>query len=131
MASNGVGPRAHDLRSLKITATEAQQAQEMLELQAGKRCGGCGRRIGIGIKFTSLDVRSGQPILQKSACDREGCEWAELCRDGATFMEVFECVWVDANGLDAPASELVKQRTVAPAADEEPAPPRSNRAAEI
>jgi hypothetical protein len=103
-------PRAVDLTRATITDQEAREVQEMLEHTLGGRCNGCGRRIGVGIKFTSVDPRDERPVAQLSACSRDDCGYAELCRDGATLMEMVEFVWLDEMGLDAPPMIAVEKR---------------------
>lgn len=103
---------ARDLSALKMSEEEAREAQEVVEHKLGARCNGCGRRITMGFKFTSLDVRDskGRVVVTMSACTREDCDFAERCKDGATFMEMVEFAWVDENGADAPASLSVTRR---------------------
>lgn len=101
---------AVNLARAKMSDKQVAEAGEMLELQLGMRCGGCGRRIGIGIKFTSISVRKQSPVSKLSACDREDCGFAEEARDGGTVMEVFQLVWLDEAGVDAPAAAIVKRQ---------------------
>lgn len=111
---------AVDLSVARLTDREAQEAQEYLELRGGLRCGGCGRRLGIGFRFTSIDPRSRQPIVKLSACSRADCGFAAQCREGATLVEFVEYAWADVNGLEAPASTLVEANPAAPATDRAP-----------
>jgi hypothetical protein len=104
------GARAVDLTIKTISDEEARRVQEMLEHKLGARCNGCGRRITMGLKFTSLDPRDTQPVITMSACNRQDCDFAETCRPGATFMEMIEFAWLDENGPDAPASVSVVKR---------------------
>lgn len=105
---NGSGGR--DLSALKMSDEQAAEAQEMLEGELGARCKGCGRRITIGIQFTSIDPRAERPVMRLAACNREDCDFAEQCRDGATYMEMIEFAWLDPAGAGArPAPLIVKQ----------------------
>lgn len=114
--------RAVDLGRRKTLATmtddEARRVQEMLEHKLLARCNGCGRRITIGFKFTSIDPRQEKPVVQLAACTREDCDFAERCRDGAVLMEMVEFAWIDENGADAPASLQVQERNARLAAQE-------------
>lgn len=93
-----------------ISDDEARRIQEMLELQAGLRCGGCGRRIALGVRGLSIDPRDGQsPVVQRYACLREDCEEAKRVRDDALAMEMIEFAWPN-GGIDAPAAEVVVTR---------------------
>jgi hypothetical protein len=103
---NGV----RDLSALAMSDEQAAEAQEMLEEQLGARCQGCGRRITMGMQFTSIDVRHEKPVQRLAACMREDCDFAEQCRDGATFVEMIEFAWADPAGADArPAPAIVKR----------------------
>lgn len=103
---NGV----RDLGVLKMSDEQAAEAQEMLEEQLGARCMGCGRRITMGMQFTSVDVRHEKPVQRLTACMREDCDFAEQCRDGATFVEMVEFAWCDPAGADArPAPAIVRR----------------------
>lgn len=114
MRQNGGGV---DLARAALSDGEARDAQEMLELRMGMRCGGCGRRIGLGFKFASLDPRATEPVLKLSACNRLDCDFAESARDGATVMEMVEFAWLDVNGIDAPATKLVMAKRPVPPAE--------------
>lgn len=103
---NGV----RDLGALAMSDEMAAEAQEMLELELGARCRGCGRRITAGIQFTSIDPRAEKPVMRLAACVREDCDFADKARDGATFMEPVEFGWLDPAGENArPAPYIVKQ----------------------
>ena len=99
--------RAVDLTSAGMSDEEALRAQEMIELQLGMRCGGCGRRIAVGLQFMQVAVRSQSPVMKLSACARGDCDFAEHAKDGATSMQVIEYVWLDEAGANAPATPLV------------------------
>lgn len=97
-----------DLSKSKLTDEQVRQAQETMELRAGMRCGGCGRRITMGYQFTSLAPRdAAAPVIRLSACAREDCEYAMVLRDGATVMEMVEFAWLDELGADAPPAKAV------------------------
>lgn len=83
-------------------------------MQAGTRCSGCGRRIGLGIRFFSIDPRdeTGQ-VVRMCACAREDCDFAEVARAGATYMEMLELVWLDDMGMDAPPIDAIVKRSEA------------------
>lgn len=102
---------AVDLTVAGMSEQEARVAQEAIEHELGGRCNGCGRRITIGHRFTSIDVRDPQrPVVRMFACARDDCDFAERCLSGATMMEPIEFAWVDENGKDAPASLMVQRR---------------------
>lgn len=108
IAARGVDLAARKARA-SMTEEEAAGVQEAIEERLGARCDGCGRRIAIGFRFTSLNPRSERPVLNLSACTREDCGFAELAREGATFMEAVEFVWLDDAGKDArPAPAIVE-----------------------
>lgn len=100
--------RGVDLGMKGLTDEQAREAQEVLELKAGARCSGCGRRITVGFAFTSLDPRDAEaPVMRIAACSRDDCDFAEEAKDGGTFMEMVEFAWVDANGPDAPPALVI------------------------
>jgi hypothetical protein len=109
----GRGRGVVDLTPATLTAQEAREVQEQLEHALGARCNGCGKRIGLGFKFVSVDPRHQTPVAEVYACTREDCGFAELARDGATFMEMLEFVWLDENGIDADGSMAVRRRNLA------------------
>lgn len=99
---------AVDLAQRGMSDEQAAKVQEQLELGAGMRCRGCGRRIGIGFHFTSIDPREpGNEVLKLAACSREDCDFAERARDGGTCMELVEYAWLDPAGVDARPAELI------------------------
>lgn len=98
---------ARDLSRAGMSPQESAEAQEVMEIMNGLRCGGCGRRIGAGFHFTSIAPREAQPILKLSACSRDDCDYAEKCRHGGTFIEVCEYVWIDEHGIDAPPARRI------------------------
>lgn len=106
--ANGGG--AKDLSRLKMGDEEALAATEMLEHSLGLRCDGCGRRVGRGFVFVSIAVKEERPVMKLSACSREDCGYATLCRVGATYVEQREYVWLDPAGIDAPPSSFVVER---------------------
>lgn len=114
MANGTPAPRSVaggvDLKRAALSDAEAREVQEVLEHQLGVRCNGCGRRVTMGVKFTSLDPRRQPPVMAVVACSREECDFAERARDGATFMEMVEYAWLDASGVDAPVSAAVARR---------------------
>lgn len=102
--------RGVDLSRVGLSDQEAREAQEMIEHQLLVRCDGCGRRIELGFRFTSIDVRASHPMLQLAACTRADCDFALKCREGATLLEVIEFAWLDENGVGAPPSVRVVKR---------------------
>jgi hypothetical protein len=110
-----------DLSKQRMTDEQAQHAQEDMELQLGLRCGGCGRRVGMGFRFKSFDVRSDMPIVQLIACVRDDCDFAEQARVDADVMEMVEYAWTDENGVDAPAAQTVAEAHAAAAEREKAA----------
>lgn len=72
-----------------------------LEGKLGFRCGGCHRRIRIGIQFTKIDVKIGvdgtpqAAVARLSACSAEDCDFAREAMEGATVMEMVEYQWLD------------------------------------
>lgn len=104
--------RGVDLRGKALTDKQAQTVQEGIELTRGTRCFHCGRRIGMGFRFTSIDPRDLEdPIMQLSACSRNDCEGAQLARQGATYVEPVDYAWLDENGIDAPACKVRRQQS--------------------
>lgn len=99
-----------DLSNAKMSDLQARRLEEDIELAAGQRCSGCGRRIRLGFKFTSVDVRARDPIMKLAACSRDDCDFAAKCRPDATLMEQIEHVWLDENGPDAPPALSVVER---------------------
>lgn len=95
-----------DLSRAGMSDAQAWAAQAKVELMQGKRCSGCGKRIGLGFEFTSIDVTNPEPVIRLAACTRHDCDFAERAREGATYMEAVEIVWFDDAGIDAPAVEL-------------------------
>jgi hypothetical protein len=131
MASNG-GPRgfrggeqvagpppvagAVDLGAIKLTLEDRAVGQFYAEMKAGMRCGGCGRRIGVGgFRFTAFrtEVVEGQPTvvaMVKSACARDDCNHADSLKGSADVVEMCEFVWLDEAGEDAPVPDRVVKR---------------------
>jgi hypothetical protein len=99
-----------DLSRLKMSDEQVQAKQERVELSNGLRCGGCGRRIGRGFGFTSIAVREEAPIMRLSACSRDDCDYATACRAGSTYCEELNHVWLDPEGVDAPAAKFIVER---------------------
>lgn len=72
-----------------------------LEGKLGFRCGGCHRRIRIGIQFTKIDVKIGADgtpqadVARLSACSSDDCDFAREAMIGATVMEMVEYQWLD------------------------------------
>lgn len=71
------------------------------EANLGMRCGGCGKRIGVGLQFTRIDIvrgDDGRPVadvLKLSACNgADGCDFAAKAREGADVVEMVEFVWL-------------------------------------
>lgn len=113
MAANGKHRAARgvvDLTARGLSDEQARQVQETIELKQGMRCSGCGRRIGIGMEFTSIDPRADQPVIKLAACSREDCEFMEECREGATVMQMVEYAWPDENGIEAPPAQVIVER---------------------
>lgn len=96
---------AVDLARAKMTDEEVYEALAMLEMANGLRCNGCGRRITTGLQFTSFAPREQAPAIRLAACSRADCRYAERCREGGTYMEMVEYVWLDEYGYDAPPSK--------------------------
>jgi len=102
--------RARDLAAAAMTDDQARRVQEMLELQAGLRCNGCGRRITVGFKGISIDPRNPQqPVISHVACTREDCDHAEELARDSLAMEMIEYAWPQ-GGQDAPAAEMIVER---------------------
>jgi hypothetical protein len=95
-----------DLGGHRLTDDQAAHRQEKMELTAGMRCWGCGRRISIGFRFSAVSPRDGE-ITKLTACSRDDCGYAEALRDDATVMEAVEFAWLDEAGLDAPPARDV------------------------
>lgn len=102
---------AADLSRAGMSEEQAARASEMAELALGMRCKGCGRRIGLGFRFTSIDPRSEHPVIQLSACARDDCNFATLCKDdGGVVVEQVEYAWLDPAGLDARPAAIIARR---------------------
>lgn len=73
---------------------------EEAEKKLGMRCGGCLKRVGVGFKFTRIDVMidQGRPTVDVqylSACNgAEGCDFAQKAKEGADVIEMVEFVWL-------------------------------------
>lgn len=108
-AARALASGAVDLGLRGMSDEQAAQVQEMIEARTGLRCMGCGRRIGLGFHFLSIDPRDpDRAIIRLAACTREECDFAEKCRGGATAFEAVEYAWCDPAGLDARAADLKK-----------------------
>lgn len=115
-----------DLSRAAMSEEQAARAQEMAEVALGARCKGCGRRIGLGFHFTSIDPRDERPVIELAACTREDCDFAEQAKDGATFCKAVEFAWFDPAGLDArPAVIIARQNEKRAAAETPQEPPES------
>jgi hypothetical protein len=99
-----------DLSRLRMSDEEAREATEMMELSLGLRCNGCGKRIGRGFSFVSIAVKEKNVLMKLAACARPECEYAAACRNGGTYVEMVEYVWLDEAGMDAdPCQSIVRQ----------------------
>lgn len=113
-----VAPRggAVDLDSLRAMTPEKQaEGQFYAEMNAGMRCGGCGRRITLGFKFTAFRTEyvEGQATavaIVKSACTRPECDHAGKLQAASSAAEAVEFAWFDEAGADAPVPEAVEKR---------------------
>lgn len=95
-AARRLSARGVDLQAAGMTDEELAAARVMIETKLGMRCNGCGERITVGFRFTSVAPRDTQaPVMQLVACSREECGFAEQARDGATVVEAVEFVWLD------------------------------------
>lgn len=114
--SNGArrisGKGGADLSRLKMSDEEARRATEAIEIAQGLRCEGCGKRIVRGFHFTSIAVKEEHPILRLAACSREECGYATMCREGATYVEQREHVWLDAADADAEPALAIVERNI-------------------
>lgn len=94
--------RAVDLRKhAPVPDVMAQKVREQAEAQLGMRCGGCGKRIGVGLQFTRIDVErgaDGRPaadVMKLSACSgANDCDFAARARENADVIEMVEFVWL-------------------------------------
>lgn len=102
--------RARDLSRVRLTDEQIAEQQEKLEIAKLLRCGGCGMRIGRGFHFTSMALREESPILQLAACARAECDFATVCREGATYVEQVEYAWLDELGVDASPAKVIRER---------------------
>lgn len=109
-AAAALAGRAADLSRAALSDDQVADQQERFELAQGLRCNGCGRRIGAGFNFTSIAPKEKMPVLKLSACSRDDCEYGLKCREGGTYMEFVEYVWLDELGLDAPPAAAVTKR---------------------
>jgi hypothetical protein len=124
----GMGRGAVDLSQMAQQAVElnrpysAEQEATLraqAEMHMGLRCNGCGERIGMGFRFTRIDISSqtedGKPkveVAKTVACSRDECDYADRARLDANLVEMIEHVW-----LDEPEAEEVTAEPVP-----EPAP---------
>lgn len=114
------GSKAVDLSTAGMTDKQAARVQAEMELAFGQRCHGCGRRVGIGLRFCSIDPRDAErPAIYRVACNRDDCDFAELARNGATSMEMVEFAWLDPAGVES--SSMGVGMKPHPDADAEPA----------
>jgi hypothetical protein len=97
----GMAQKAHDLQA-PVPEAMQEKVRVGAEKQLGMRCGGCGRRIGVGLQFTRIDVVRGQggvpqaDVMKLSACNgADGCDFAEEARKGADVIEMIEYVWLN------------------------------------
>jgi hypothetical protein len=97
--------KAVDLSRARMSDERVLEVQGTLEMAQGLRCNGCGRRITTGFHFTSLAPREDAVAMRLAACAREDCDYAMRCREGGTYMEVVEYVWLDGLGPEAPPTK--------------------------
>lgn len=100
-----------------VPASIEEEGRRQAELRLGMRCAGCGERIGVGLKFTRVDVvmSEGKPAIDVqvlAACNgANGCDYATKAQEGADVMEMVEFVWlhggapVSAGDLDADVAQ--------------------------
>lgn len=114
--------QARDLGGGELPEAMLGKLRAQAEGQLGLRCGGCGKRIGVGLQFTRIDfvMKDGTPqvdVLKLAACNgADGCEYAAECREGADLIEMVEYVWLagePAVGSGASAEEAVAQAEAA------------------
>lgn len=72
----------------------------LAELNEGKRCVGCERRITQGVHFTKYtpQIIQGQPTVvavKRAACLSDDCDYQAQCYVNADVMEPVEFVWLD------------------------------------
>lgn len=101
-----------------MTDADVYELQATLEMAQGLRCNGCGMRMLAGFHFTSLAPREDRVALRLAACSRAECGYATKCREGATYVEMVEYVWLDEYGPDAPASKAFEKASAQRAAKE-------------
>lgn len=106
---------------VEVPATLADKVRKEAEGQLGLRCSGCGERIGVGLKFTRIDVLrgpDGHPVVdvaKLAACNGAGgCDFAEKARNGAHLVEMVEYVWLQG---DAPVGAADVEAAVQEAQD--------------
>lgn len=82
----------------KVAETVRRQA----EGQLGMRCNGCGERVGVGFRFTRIEVGVGDDgvpavdVAHVAACNGDsGCDFAARARAAADVVEMVEFVWLD------------------------------------
>lgn len=93
--------RALDLGAMRGLPPELdEKVRAQAEQQLGMRCAGCGERIGVGFKFTRIDIvlvedKPTVDVAYLSACNgAQGCDFAERAKDGADAMELIEFAWL-------------------------------------
>lgn len=91
---------------------ERDQAQAGAELIRGMRCGGCGRRIRIGVSILAFvaEFAGGKPQMKprkRAACSRDDCDYAQTEAKSADVMEMIEFAW---RGADPDESGAVTLR---------------------
>lgn len=132
--------QAHDLSDVTIPDRVVAELVKAEELKRGMRCAGCGRRIGVGFKFTRVEVdahpQTREPIsyaIQVGACNGDApegepaCDFAGEARKGATAVELVEYVWLDTGERPVSSDEPSIANLARAAAREHPDHP-DNRA---
>jgi hypothetical protein len=78
-----------------------EKLRRQAEGKLGMRCAGCGKRIGVGLQFTRIDIVAGEDgtptvdVARLAACNgADGCDFAERARAGADAIEMVEFVWL-------------------------------------
>lgn len=118
---------AVDLSKARMSDGEVYELQATVEMAQGLRCNGCGLRIVAGFHFTSLAPREERVAMRLAACARDDCDYATKCREGGTYVEMVEYVWLDECGPDAPASQAFVKAAEKRSAAEAAAAPLESR----